>query len=391
VPITHQVRLVRLVEALTPRRYLVLAIAAALFWGGELYICHGYGGDWEGFRHASRMFTTAPAGGDVVTPLTLTLVYPFTFLSVRTGWVLCSFLCMALGVGAARHVEHSAEIIGFGSRRDRERAVLLGGPAFLWAWSLPGARIGHLCDVLALVFIALAIRAVVRGSWLGVSLAVAVAINCQPWALLLLPLVVTNAGARWRSLFVVGALTIVPWIPFWFVQHGHLGSASLPVAPDSAIRYLGSQVGNTPGWPRLVQIVVALPLAGYAIVRRRWYLVPVIVLTARYALDPQTYTYYAAGAILGMFMWDVILPLKVPGARTTIVCFVLALFPEDLKVLHSYPQGAIVLVIILRFAAIVAPLLAIRGAPPHRVMPDVAARTGPTGNQAIAPSAAGRF
>lgn len=370
MPITHHVRLVRLVEALTPRRYLVLAIAAALFWAVQLYIGTAYGGDWEGFRHAAQTFTTDPAYGDVVTPLILVLVYPFTFLSVQTGWVLCSFLCMALGVGVARHVEHTAEIIGLGSGRDRARAVLLGGPALLWGWSLPGARFGHLCDVLALVSIALAVRAVARGGWLGVSLAVAVAINCQPWALLVLPLIVTNAGARRRSLFVVGVLTIGPWIPFWFVQHGHLGSASLPVAPDSAIRYLGSQVGNTPGWPRMVQILVALPLAGYAIVRRRWYLVPVIVLTVRYALDPQTYAYYAAGAILGMFVWDVILPLKAAGARTIMTCFGLALLPEDFKVTHTYPEALILLVILLRFAAVAAPLVALRGSPPHRTVPE---------------------
>jgi hypothetical protein len=324
-------------EKWVPRRYIVLAVAAGIFAWVWLDLSGAAGGtDWSRFMAATRSFNTVPPNGDVVGPLMLVLLYPFTWLSQEHAWIVCSALSMGLGVVTIWCVEQTAEIAGVGSRRARERAVLFGGLFLMYAWALPGARWGHPDDCLAFACIALAGRAVVTRRWLVASLAIAVATDAKLWALLALPLVAACVGTRLRGIVVALVVAAIPWIPFLVAQHGHVGSVNLPVLADSDLRYLGVAGGSTPGWPRALQLAVAWPLGAYAVAKQRWYLVPALAFAVRINLDPVTVPYYTTGAIFGLFVWDVVRPSRVWGGRAALGCIGLALVPSYLYGIHGY-------------------------------------------------------
>jgi hypothetical protein len=360
-------RLRRAFDVLVSRRYVVLGFVAAAAWAGQIRVNGGYGADWAVLLTTARSFSTAPPNGDVVAPLALLLIYPFTALSVQVGWIVCSLLCMAVGVLVVRLLEQTAETLGLGSSLQRQQSVLVGGVVLLWAWSQPGAQMGHADDVLALTSVAVAVRAVARGHWLVSSIVIAAGIDAKPWVVLVLPLLAACPGRTVRSVAVAGVLAVVPWIPFLVVQHGHLGDLNLVIAPGSALHFLGAS--GSPGWPRDLQIAVALPLGAWAVVRRQWYLVPSIVFAVRFALDPRTYSYYATGAVLGMLLWDVVRPLRAPGIRTALACLALIVLPDDLETVHAYPEAAVIPVVLLRFVAIAAPVVALSRSSQWDVMP----------------------
>ena len=353
-------------EKVLPRRYIVLALFGAVFAIVWLDLNNASGGDWHSFVQAARLFRTTPVDGDVATPVMLVVAYPFTVLSVSTGWRVASALCVGLGLLTIRFVEQAAEVAAFVTRRDRQRAVLFGGMFLMYAWALPGARWGHLDDVIAMSCLALACRALVSGRWLMASFAVAVAIDAKPWVVLALPLAACCTGARVRGLAVAGAAALVPWIPFAIAQHGHLGSLNLLVAPDSGLHYLGARIGSSPGWQRQLEVAVALPLGAYAVVKNKWYLVPAIAFAVRINLDPATFAYYVTGPILGLLIWDVVRPMRVPGLRTVLGCIALALVPSYLLRWNGYGATA-PYVAVLRLAAAVPPIAVLFGLTPTLV------------------------
>lgn len=352
-----------------PRRYAVLAVAGAIFawvWLNASGVTRG--ADWSGFLDASRSFTTAPSHGDVVAPFMLVIVYPFTYLSVATSWHIVCVLCTALGLLTIWCIEQTAEFAGLGSRLVRERAVLFGGLVLMYAWALPSARWGHFDDVIALTAIAVAIRAVVRERWLVAAIAIGVAIDAKLWAAMVLPLAAVHSGKRVRGLAVAVLLAGLPWVPFYFAQHGHLASLNLPVMADSDLRILGVATGATPGWARALQLAVALPLGAYAVAKDRWYLVPAIAFAVRLNLDPVTVPYYTTSAVLGLFVWDVMQPSRIPGGRTAVGCVGLTLVPSFLWGLNGYGAAG-PFVIALRLAVAVIPIAALFGLAARSVRP----------------------
>ncbi|HEX3705804.1 MAG TPA: hypothetical protein VHV76_04160, partial [Mycobacteriales bacterium] len=252
--------------------------------------------------------------------MTLVLGYPFTFIGASTGWIICSALCMVLGLLTIWCVEQTAEVAGLGSRRVRERAVLFGGLFLMYAWALPGARWGHPDDVVALLCVAVAGRGVVSQRWLVAAVMIAVAIDAKPWAALVLPLAAACSGKRLRGLVVAMICAGLPWLPFYLLQHGHVASLNLPVTADSGLHYLGVAIGASPAWARELQLAVALPLGAYAVAKQKWYLVSVIAFAVRINLDPVTVPYYTTGVVFGLFAWDVMRPPRFWGGRTAMGC-----------------------------------------------------------------------
>jgi hypothetical protein len=331
-------------EKVVPRRYYFLAVVAALYAWNWLALTSGWGADWYRFMAVGRSFSTVAPGGDVFPPVMLVLLYPFTFLGLRTGWIVCSTICMALGLVTIWCIERTAAVAGVGSRRIRERAVVVGGLFLIYAWALPGARWGHADDIVALTGVALACLAVAQGRWVLASLAIAVAIDAKPWAALVLPLAATCEGRRARGLALAVIVAALPWVPFYFIQDGHLAALNLPVT----------------SWARPVQLAAALPLGAYAVARHRWFLVPAVGFAVRINLDPVTVPYYTAGAVLGLFLWDVMRPLRLQGARTALGCLALVLVPSYFWGAHGY-NGAEPLVIGLRLAAAIPPIALLFG------------------------------
>lgn len=352
-------------EMVLPRRYLVLAAAAVTFASMWLWLNHASGGDWILFVRASRSTRAVPNVGVYVGPFALLFAYPFSYLGHSPGWVLCSAVCMGLGLVTIRLVEQTAAVAGIGSSRDRQRVVLFGGVFLLYVWALPAARWGHADDVIALTCVALAGRAIVTRRWLLASFAIGLAIATKPWAGLALPLAAALPGRRVRGLAVAVIAAALPALPFVFFHHGHLDAASLqlPVEPDSLIHYLGEPVYARPGWPRELQLALGLPLGAYAVYKKRWYLVPAIAFSVRLAFDPATALYYVTGPVFGLLLWDAIQPLRVPGLRTMLGCIALSLLPTELDGFHLYGQAGILIAIALRLLAIVVPVAQLRPAP----------------------------
>ena len=354
-------------EELVPRRYIVLAVAAATFAAYWLHRTHLAGGDWVGFVNDASSLSAVPNIGIYRGPVALLFAFPFSHASLAVGWVAASTVCMALGLVTIRCVEQTAEVVGIGTQRDRQRAVLIGGVFLLFAWSLPGAEYGHADDVIVLTCTALAARALANGRWLWASIAIGVAIDTKPWAALALPLAAACSGRRFRGVVAVIVTGLVIWIPFGLFTHGGVDFASLdlPVFADSDLHYLGVAVGSTPSWPRALQLVTAVALGGYAVTKRRWYLVPAIAFAVRINLDPETWPYYMTGAVFGLFMWDAVRPARVWGGRTALGCIALLLLPMDTDASYVFGAAFGPLLVGLRLLVAIAPIAALL-LPPHR-------------------------
>jgi hypothetical protein len=262
-----------------------------------------------------------------------------------------------LGVLSVRFVEQAIWTAGMGGRRSQERAVLIGGSILLYAWSLPAVVYGHVDDVLALTFTAYVLGAAASGRWVVASIAMALAIDSKPWAALALPLVAAQAGSRTRSVALAVGGALLLWVPFVIAHHGSLqvSEVQLPVTPGSGLHYFGVSPGASPLWARAAQVLIALSLGAAAVLRGRWYLVPLAAFAVRVNLDPQDWDYYLAGPIFGLFIWDVA-SSRLPGARVALGCFGLLILPQDLRMLQVGLGAIGPMVDLLRLALVAAPV-----------------------------------
>jgi len=187
--------------------------------------------------------------------------------------------------------------------------LLLAGLVLAPAWTALSVRWMHLEDVLALVFLVAAMRAVAGRRQVVAGLALAAAVASKPWAVGFLPILAVlprrRAGSalRWAAAGIFAA-----WGPFLLCDIGTLHALRPPlgVSGSSGLRALGYRGGATPAWGRTIQLVAA-PVAGLgAVLRRRWAGVPLAVIALRIALDPQDLPYYVAGAVLAALAFDLL-------------------------------------------------------------------------------------
>ncbi|WLW58506.1 hypothetical protein [Streptomyces sp. YU58] len=197
---------------------------------------------------------------------------------------------------------------GTNHRRLRQR-VLIAGLAFIPMWIEVAVRFGHLDDVLALFFTALAVRAVTRGNAVATGVLLALAVDSKPTALAFLPLLLALLRERWlRAGLWCAALVALAWLPFLLAAPHSFAAAgfTIPNQPASALRWLGVDDPRTPPWDRAAQAAAGLVLGCAAVWRGRWPAVVLLGADARIALDPSVYTYYTASVLLGTLLWDVI-------------------------------------------------------------------------------------
>lgn len=325
----------RLLDAAVSRRYLVLSVAGGCLWGAKLWRSGGESGDWVLFVHAARSISQVSSVGVFFGPLMLVLAKPFTHLSLTTGWVVMSGLCLVMALLTIRWAEDLGAAVSPASQQARERVTLLGGALVLYGLAEPGVSWGHPEDVFALAAVVLCLRAVARDNWTGAALSLAVAIDFKSWAVLALPLAAARAGARLRGLALVAGAVFLSWLPFLLIHHGSLDTTPIlpPIQAWSGPAVLGGAVGASPDWPRDAQVATALALGAMALRRGRWELVPILAFAVRINLDPAVFVYYGAGALVGAFVWDIVSPGRVPALRTLAVCTALFVIPNDLGTL----------------------------------------------------------
>jgi hypothetical protein len=348
-------------------RYAVLAVVAVAIWLDTLSAAEWEGTDWHFFLGGAHALTGG-SGLHVYArmpylqfgPLALLVGVIFRDVGPDHGWVVVSALGMALGVLAIRLLEGAANAL----RSDAVRAttcVLIGGPFFLAAWASPAVSEGHPDDVLALLAIAGAVRAMATRRWLFGAILVGLAAAAKPWALLALPLAAALAGFRLRGLLVAVAAAAVPWLPFFVVDAGtrRVGDFHLGVETTSTLHYLGLAVGATPAWPREVQLAIALVLGGVAVARGRWILVPLLAFAVRINIDPAAVDYYAAGPVLGALAWDLVEPTRLPPARTIIAWLTLLYLPSDLLTAGARGSTYNAVIVVFRLAVLVLAVWAV--------------------------------
>ncbi len=257
------------------------------------------------------------------------------------------------GHGAAVPADGAAARAGSTAvpRRDltaRRRVFLAGGAVFMIAWVELAVAFGHLDDALALLLAVLALAAAVRGRPLLTGLAVGLATDAKPWALVFLPVLLLAGGpASWPSpgragrpvrqnlhawavaAAGAGAAICAGWLPFFLADPGstHAMHYAIRNLSDSGLRALGVTTRRTPTWDRSAQVAAGCMLGVLAIWRRRWPAVILLGVGARIALDPATHGYYTAGVLAGALIWDLLASRRPLPAWTVVAYCALSLVP----------------------------------------------------------------
>jgi hypothetical protein len=247
-------------------------------------------------------------------------------------------------------------------------AFLAGGAVFMVAWSELAVAYGHLDDALALLLAATAVLAAVRGRPALTGLAIGLAADAKPWALIYLPVLLLAAGmSRWQApdqaarpidsslrattiaVAAAAAAIAAAWLPFFIAVPGTVRALHYTIAntSDSALRALGFTNAQTPHWDREAQILVACVLGLIAIGRRRWPAVLLLSAGARIALDPGVHGYYTPSVLVGALLWD-LLGSRRPLPVWTVVSFC-ALNVVPLLTANDSVRGAFRLYLVVAF------------------------------------------
>ncbi|MEU6224149.1 hypothetical protein [Streptomyces sp. NPDC047042] len=304
------------------RTHLVLLTAWTILWFA-LVEPHG-GFSWHYLRTGGELIYERPGSPDgglnlyahhpelqmgPVSFLAAGLLNPFPehvsqFLAAAAMSLLGLVILVVAGRSAAQY------FLGTGTNHQRLRQrVLIAGLAFIPMWIEVAVRFGHLDDVLALFFTALAVRSLTRGDAATTGILLALAVDSKPTAVAFLPLLLALPRHQWlrAGLWCVGLVAIV-WLPFFLGAPHSFAAAEfvIPNQPASALRRLGVGDPVTPPWVRPAQAVAGVALGCVAVWRGRWPAVVLIGANVRIALDPSVYTYYTASVLLGTLLWDVV-------------------------------------------------------------------------------------
>lgn len=313
----------RRVPVISQRVHLVLLAAWTILW---FAVVEPHGGfSWHYLRDGGQLIYQGTSGGGdgglnlyaqhpelQMGPVSFLVAGLFNPFPGADGQALAAALMSLLGLVILVLAGRSAawHFLGTGTNHQRLRQrVLIAGLAFIPMWIEVAVRFGHLDDVLALFFTALAVRAVTRGNAAATGLFLALAMDSKPTALAFLPLLLALPRHQWlRAVLWCAGLVALAWLPF-FVGAPHSFAAAqftIPNQPASALRWLGVGDPETPPWDRPAQAALGLALGCVAVWRGRWAGVVLLGANARILLDPSVYTYYTASVLLGTLLWDVI-------------------------------------------------------------------------------------
>ncbi|MGK5728074.1 hypothetical protein [Streptomyces sp. URMC 124] len=273
--------------------------------GGEL-IYQGASGDGTGGLNLYAHHPELQMG-----PISFLVAGLFNPFSEHAGQFLAAAFMSVLGLVIVVLAGRSAAIhfLGTGTNHQRLRQrVLIAGAAFIPMWIEVSVRFGHLDDVLALFFTALAVWFLTRCNPAAVGICLALAMDSKPTALAFVPLILALPRDRWlRAALWCAALLAVAWLPFFVAAPDSFAAAkfTIPNNPASALRWLGGNTPVTPDWARPAQAALGLTLGAIAVWRGRWAGVVLLGANARILLDPSVYTYYTASVLLGTLLWDV--------------------------------------------------------------------------------------
>jgi hypothetical protein len=262
-------------------------------------------------------------------PLAFATAGPIRLLGPHNGLVAAELIMSAIGLAVLLVLWRIMVIVRpeLQGRRAAQWTFLAGAGVFMVTWETLAVADGHLDDVLALLLAALGVLAGVRGRPVLTGLAIGLAVDAKPWALIFLPVLLLAAGlGAWRSASLAGrpvrgsirpcllagcvavAVIAVGWLPFYLADHGTSAAFHFQIYNSwaSGLRVLGVHPKYSPSWVRPVQIVLGCLLGTIAIWRGRWPAVLLLGAGARIALDPGTHGYYTPGLLAGALLWDLV-------------------------------------------------------------------------------------
>jgi hypothetical protein len=311
------------VPVISQRVHLVLLSVWTVLW---FAVVERHGGfSWHYLRAGGQLIYEDPSGrGDgglnlyahhpelQMGPVSFLVAGLFNPFPEAVGQFLAAALMSLLGLVILVLAGRSAawHFLGTGTNHQRLRQrVLIAGLAFIPMWIEVSVRFGHLDDVLALFFTALAVSSVTRGNTAATGIFLALAMDSKPTALAFVPLLLALPRSQWlrAGLWCAGLVAIV-WLPFFADAPQSFAAArfTIPNQAASALRWLGVGDPRTPPWDRPAQAALGLTLGCVGVWRGRWPAVVLLGANARIVLDPSVYTYYTASVLLGTLLWDVI-------------------------------------------------------------------------------------
>ena len=190
----------------------------------------------------------------------------------------------------------------------RSLRVFLAALLLMPAWTVLSVRFGHLDDVVALVLVVGALRAVAANRAALAGLALGAAVAAKPWAVGFIPLLLVLDAQRLAAAGSALAGVIAAWAPFMIANPGTLAALRPPVgvAPSSGLHALGYRGDLIPAWDRVGQFVLA-PVAALApVLRGRWPGLFLVAVAIRLAMDPKDNPYYIGGAALAAVIFDLL-------------------------------------------------------------------------------------
>lgn len=263
---------------------------------------------YPGYRAAGGLHLYASFPKLQSGPLTFLAALPLAVVPRPVSEAVgCAAMVVAGPVVIALLADAAARLRGV-SRTEALRSagwvwVLLAPP-----WMLLAIYWGHLDDVLALLFVAAAVNALARGRPVVAAVLIGASAASKPWALAFIPLAVALPGhRRLRYLATAVGVAVVPWLPFVIADPHTLRAASfkIRVIPASVLS-LFHVTGGTPSWVRPCQFIGGALLVAVGVRSGRWAAGVVLAVALRLGTDPNVYSYYTTGLLVGAGIWDLL-------------------------------------------------------------------------------------
>ena len=241
-------------------------------------------------------------------PLSFLVALPLALLPGYASTAIGCALMVAAGPVVVGLLADAARRAHGWSRAETWRAA--GRVWFLLApmWWLLAAFWGHLDDVLALLFVAAAINLLGRGRAATAAVLIGASAASKPWALAFIPLVLVAVdGRRIRHLATATTIAFLPWLPFVIAVPETLRTGSFRIHVIAAsVLSLFHVTGGTPLWVRPTQFLGGAALVALSVWSGRWAAGVALALALRMGIDPNVYSYYTTGLIVGTSIWDLL-------------------------------------------------------------------------------------
>jgi uncharacterized membrane protein len=308
----------------SPVQVLFAAVAAwSVLWAVYITVRWGWLLSWVFFVAGPRRMVdlgyphyVAPGGLQLyasyprlqIGPLTFLAALPIALLPHLAGEVIGCLFMVASGPAIVWLIADATTRV-----RGRTRAEAYRAAAWLWfllapTWFLLAILWGHLDDVLALLLVTAGVNLLARNRATAAAIAIGASAACKPWAIAFIPMMLAAAdGRRVRNLAVAVAASAGPWLPFLVADPHTLraGAFKIRVIPASVLS-LFHVVGGTPSWVRPCQFVGGALLVIFAVRSGRWAAAVVLAMALRLGTDPNVYSYYTTGLLVGACIWDLL-------------------------------------------------------------------------------------